>query len=109
MKIVILPSGREDLADGFAFYEHLAPGLGTYYLETLFSDIDSLKLYAGVHRKQCPIRGAFPLPQGSNQHENRLARELKGTNVLLVLNHEVPELKPGAVPQAQPNKLRWCT
>jgi len=51
MTIVILPSARDDLADGFAFYEEQEAGLGSYFLESLFSDIDSLRLYAGIHRK----------------------------------------------------------
>ena len=51
MKIVILPSARDDLAVGFAFYEHQGEGLGSYFLNSLFSDIDSLRLYTGVHRK----------------------------------------------------------
>ena len=51
MTIVILPSARGDLAEGAAFYEHQGQGLGAYFLESLFSDIDSLKLYAGIHRK----------------------------------------------------------
>jgi hypothetical protein len=51
MTIVILPSARGDLAAGCAFYEGQGQGLGIYFLESLFSDIDSLKLYAGVHRK----------------------------------------------------------
>jgi plasmid stabilization system protein ParE len=51
MKIVILPSARDDLEDGFRFYEYQETGLGTYFLESLFSDIDSLRLYAGIHRK----------------------------------------------------------
>ena len=51
MNIVILPSARDDLADGFQFYEHQQEGLGSYFLESLFSDIDSLRLYAGIHRK----------------------------------------------------------
>ena len=51
MKIVILPAARDDLADGFRFYEHQQEGLGGYFLESLFSDIDSLHLYAGIHRK----------------------------------------------------------
>jgi plasmid stabilization system protein ParE len=51
MTIVILPSARGDLAEGIAFYEHQGQSLGAYFLESLFSDIDSLKLYAGVHRK----------------------------------------------------------
>ncbi len=51
MTLVILPAAREDLADGFRFYERQAQGLGTYFLESLFSDIDSLRLYAGIQRK----------------------------------------------------------
>ncbi len=51
MTIVILPSAREDLAVGFAFYDEQEAGLGGYFLESLFSDIDSLRLYAGIHRK----------------------------------------------------------
>ncbi len=51
MTITILPSAKEDLAQGFAFFEAQAEGLGSYFLESLFSDIDSLKIYAGVHRR----------------------------------------------------------
>lgn len=51
MKIKILPSALNDLSDGFKFYENQLKGLGSYFLETLFSDIDSLKLYAGIHKK----------------------------------------------------------
>jgi plasmid stabilization system protein ParE len=50
MRIVILPSARDDLADGFQFYENQEASLGGYFLESLFSDIDSLHLYAGIHR-----------------------------------------------------------
>ncbi len=35
--------------DGYRFYEHQAAGLGDYFLDSLFSDIDSLRLYAGTH------------------------------------------------------------
>lgn len=51
MKVKILPSAINDLSDGFDFYENQLRGLGGFFLETLFSDIDSLKLYAGVHTK----------------------------------------------------------
>jgi len=51
MKVRILPSAMEDLSDGFRFYENQVSGLGSYFLETLFSDIDSLKLYAGIHQQ----------------------------------------------------------
>ena len=51
MKIKILPSAVNDLSEGFYFYENQLKGLGSYFLESLFSDIDSLKLYAGLHEK----------------------------------------------------------
>jgi plasmid stabilization system protein ParE len=51
MKIRLLTSAFNDLADGRDFYEQQAAGLGSYFLDTLFSDIDSLVLYAGIHRK----------------------------------------------------------
>ncbi|MFH0925324.1 MAG: type II toxin-antitoxin system RelE/ParE family toxin [bacterium] len=49
MKIRILDSANQDLMDGYWFYEKQAEGIGAYFLDTLFSDIDSLKLYAGIH------------------------------------------------------------
>ncbi len=49
MKIKILNSANLDLIDGYWFYEKQAKELGAYFLDTLFSDIDSLKIYAGVH------------------------------------------------------------
>ncbi|MEI7832142.1 MAG: type II toxin-antitoxin system RelE/ParE family toxin [bacterium] len=49
MNIRILRSAEQDLSDGYSFYEHQQPGLGTYFLDSLFSDIDSLQLYAGTH------------------------------------------------------------
>jgi hypothetical protein len=51
MKIRILSSAFNDLADGRDFYERQGEGLGGYFLDSLFSDIDSLTLYAGIHRK----------------------------------------------------------
>jgi len=49
MKIKILDEAERDLRDGFAFYESQGAGLDDYFLNTLFSDIDSLALYAGIH------------------------------------------------------------
>jgi plasmid stabilization system protein ParE len=51
MRIRILSSAFNDLAGGRDFYERQGEGLGGYFLDSLFSDIDSLLLYAGVHRK----------------------------------------------------------
>lgn len=50
MKIEILDEAQEDLLQGFHFYEKRAVGLGPYFIDCLFSDIDSLLLYAGVHQ-----------------------------------------------------------
>jgi plasmid stabilization system protein ParE len=52
MRILILPSALDDLSDGFEFYERQEAGLGDYFQESLFSDIESLRLYAGIHPKR---------------------------------------------------------
>jgi hypothetical protein len=38
-----------DLHQGFRFYEGQEAGLGTYFLNELFSDIDSLRNSSGIH------------------------------------------------------------
>ncbi len=50
MNIKILKSAKEDLIEGYYFYEMQQKGLGTYFLEALFGDIESLRLFAGRHR-----------------------------------------------------------
>ena len=49
MKLRILDAASQDLTDGYRFYERQEVGLGAYFLDSLFSDIDSLQLYAGIH------------------------------------------------------------
>ena len=49
MKVEILGEARQDLIEGYRFYESQLPGLGDYFLDSLFSDIDSLNFYAGRH------------------------------------------------------------
>ena len=39
------------MADGYAFYEKQQAGLGSYFLDSLLADIDSLALYGGIHRR----------------------------------------------------------
>ena len=51
MKVRILPSVVADLDRGREFYARQSHGLGDYFLDSLFSDIDSLELYGGVHAK----------------------------------------------------------
>ncbi|MCL5745860.1 MAG: type II toxin-antitoxin system RelE/ParE family toxin [Acidobacteria bacterium] len=51
MRVRILESAIEDLGRGRAFYERQGEGLGGYFLDSLFSEIDSLVLYGGIHRR----------------------------------------------------------
>ena len=51
MRIEILDQAESDLLEGFHFYEDQEPGLGSYFLTNLFSDIESLRLYGGIHRQ----------------------------------------------------------
>ena len=50
MKIEIFDEARQDLIEGFQFYENRDAGVGSYFLDCLFSDIDSLVLFAGIHQ-----------------------------------------------------------
>ena len=52
MKVQLLSSAIEDLEQGRTFYE--AQGgfeVGDYFLDSLFSEIDSLSVYSGFHRQ----------------------------------------------------------
>ena len=51
MTIRILDSALEDLQTGRQFYENQVEGVGEYFFDALFADIDSLALYAGIHQK----------------------------------------------------------
>jgi len=53
MKIRILTSAIEDLSRGWFFYEKQGPGLGDYFFDSLFSDIDSLAFNGGIHPQYC--------------------------------------------------------
>ncbi len=50
MKIRILSAVEEDIEEGYRFYESQSPGLGSYFLDSLYSDIDSLAYFAGIHQ-----------------------------------------------------------
>lgn len=51
MRIRISRSAESDLLEGYAFYERQQPGVGDYFLDSLFADIDALTLFAGIHPK----------------------------------------------------------
>jgi len=50
--ILIIKEAVSDLKDGKQFYNTREKGVGTYFWNTLVSDIESLVIYAGVHRKE---------------------------------------------------------
>lgn len=60
----ILPSGIADLENARDFYDAQELGVGTYFLECAFSEIESLRLYAGIHGQRyghhCVFVSRFP-------------------------------------------------
>ncbi len=51
MRVLIARSAETDLLEGYAFYERQQAGVGDYFLDSLFADIDGLTLFAGIHPK----------------------------------------------------------
>ena len=67
-QIRILDIAVQDLERGRDFYESQQPGLGEYFLDSLFADIDALRLYAGIHERHFGhYRALAPLGQRRNQ------------------------------------------
>jgi hypothetical protein len=51
MKLQIEAAARSDLVEGYQYYEDTEEGLGDYFLATLYSDIESLRIFGGIHSK----------------------------------------------------------
>ncbi len=49
-QIKISLEATQDLIEGYKFYEKQEEGVGTYFLDSLYSDIASLSIYSGVHQ-----------------------------------------------------------
>ena len=49
METRLLETAKEDLREGWKFYEQNASGLGDYFLDCLQADVGSLKVFAGIH------------------------------------------------------------
>jgi plasmid stabilization system protein ParE len=49
MRLRILRPAFDDLAAGRRFYDFQNQGVGTYFFDSVFADIDSLILYGGKH------------------------------------------------------------
>ena len=50
MNIRLLDLAEKDLLDSVRFYQRPPNPVGAYFLDSLYSDIESLRLYAGIHR-----------------------------------------------------------
>ena len=61
MTVEILESAKADLRDGRLFYERQGGSrLGSYFFNTLFAEIDSLVVYAGVHPQRYGFYWTMP-------------------------------------------------
>lgn len=52
MKVEVLRSAIEGLARTRKFYDRQEAGVGDYFFDSLFSEIDSLAIYGGIHSVQ---------------------------------------------------------
>jgi hypothetical protein len=50
--VYILEEAVYDLNEGRSFYDLQETGVGDYFWDCLFADIESLIIYAGIHRKK---------------------------------------------------------
>ena len=50
--VYILKESVDDLNEGEAFYDLQELGVGAYFWDYIIADIDSLIIYAGIHRKK---------------------------------------------------------
>jgi len=51
VKIEVLTQAKEDLFEGYLFYERQEVGVGDYFLDSISADIESLLLHHGYHRQ----------------------------------------------------------
>jgi hypothetical protein len=82
MRLQILDLAKNDLIEGYHFYESKEEGLGNYFLVNLYSDIESLKLFGGIHRKVYrglrPPRSLQEIPVCNLLHARREYRSNQG-------------------------------
>ena len=59
MKIKVLPSAVSDLDRGRAFYARQGKSVGDYFLDSLFSDIESPQVLALRHEAVLRLNGTY--------------------------------------------------
>ncbi len=51
-EVVVLGEVAGDLNEGRGFYDQQEPGVGDYFWDSLVADIESLRIYAGIHPRK---------------------------------------------------------
>ncbi len=51
MEIRVTKSAWNDIEKGHEYYDEKSAGLGRYFSDSIFSELDSLRIYAGIHIK----------------------------------------------------------
>ncbi len=49
--IIILEQASDDITEGKRFYNVNGINVGDYFFDSILADIESLKLYAGIHSR----------------------------------------------------------
>ena len=89
MKVRVLRPALEDLAVGRRFYDRRSEGIGAYFFDSLFSEIDSLVLYAGIHSVHfgsCARLPARSRLDSEGAGRNGLTKESKPNAVRPIMN-----------------------
>ena len=59
IEVYLMEEAVEDLNSGKAFYDLQEAGVGDYFWDCMIADIESLVIYAGVHRKKVGFHQMF--------------------------------------------------
>lgn len=51
-EVFVLEEAVEDMNEGKRFYDARQRGVGEYFWDSLISDVESLIIYAGIHKKK---------------------------------------------------------
>ena len=57
--VVALKEILSDLNDGKGFYDQREAGIGDYFWDSLIADIESLRIYAGIHNRRYGLHRMF--------------------------------------------------
>ncbi|MFH2064518.1 MAG: type II toxin-antitoxin system RelE/ParE family toxin [Pseudomonadota bacterium] len=57
--VFVLEEAVDDLEEGRSFYNLKEPGVGEYFWDCLISDIESLIICAGIHKKKFGLHQMF--------------------------------------------------